>query len=382
MNEEEYIVPYLVVKQPIGTFYLSTMKATELLKCVDILRRGLTSEEQKNIQRRLDPKSQRDIANFIKDPDATFPTPIIVSVYSESVTIDEESKELKFNLIGGKSLGEVLDGQHRLEGMKLAASEGMKETLNEFDVPIVFVLAPDPDEKAYLFSIINSTQTQVPSSLIFDLFGLQRVRSPQKTCHEIAQALNAKEGSPFYRGLKMLGTKQYDSEILTQGAFAKYLLLLISKNPDEDARNEKLGKPLTKDDSLPFRSFYEDKKDAVIAKVMENYFTAVAEEFKNEWTENPKEFLLRKTAGYSALMTVLKELWNKKISKTHDASQDYFKSVAKKMREGLGGRPLTSSEFGSSEQGAKTLSKILYSKLETEDTDFSSEIVDINSDKP
>ena len=115
---------------------------------------------------------------------------------------------------------------------------------------------------------------------------------------------------------------------------------------------------------------------------MENYFTAVAEEFKNEWTENPKEFLLRKTAGYSALMTVLKELWNKKISKTHDASQDYFKSVAKKMREGLGGRPLTSSEFGSSEQGAKTLSKILYSKLETEDTDFSSEIVDINSDKP
>lgn len=361
MTKKKIIVPYLSVTQPIGTFYLAKLSAGELLDNVDILRRGLTQEEQQNVQRNLNDKRQREIAQYVTDPDATFPTSIIVSVYEESVTVDEINKKLTFEF--EDKLGEVLDGQHRFEGLRLAISEDSHGNLRNFELPIVFMIELSPDDKAYVFSVINSKQTQVPSSLIFDLFGLQTSRNPKKTCHEIAQTLNAKKGSPFYRGLKMLGNKHYDTEYLTQGAFAKYLLKLISKTPDEDARMEKLNRPLLPDPSIPFRQLYINKEDPVIAKVMENYFGAIAEIFPEEWANNPKEYLLRKTAGYSALITVLNEIWKDEIAAKNSAKREVFLIIAQKMKDGLKGKPITSQNFGSSEQGAKALANAFLSGM-------------------
>src|SRR5205085_2676335 len=102
-----------------------------------------------------------------------------------------------------------------------------------FELPVVFMLDMEPQDRAYVFSIINSKQTPVSSSLIFDLFGLAQYRSPRRTCHEIARALNAKEGGPFFQTLKMLGQKTLPTQSLTQGSFSKYLLKLISRTPDE-----------------------------------------------------------------------------------------------------------------------------------------------------
>ena len=81
------------------------------------------------------------------------------------------------------------------------------------------------EEKAYVFSIINSKQTKVSSSLIYDLFSLSQHRSPTKTAHEIARALNRNTESPFYKRLKMLGKKieGEDKATLSQGTFVKYL---------------------------------------------------------------------------------------------------------------------------------------------------------------
>lgn len=355
-------VPCLSVTQYIGSFYLGKLSAGELLDYVSILRRGLTADEQRNVQRKLSERRQREIAEYVlTDPDATFPTSIIVSVYEDAVTIDEKNNKLIFEF--DDKLGEVLDGQHRLEGLAFAAETGNRDEVRDFELPVVFMINLEPDDKAYVFSIINSKQTQVPSSLIFDLFGLQTSRSPSKTCHWIAQTLNSNESSPFFHGLKMLGNKHLSSEILTQGAFAKYLLKLISKTPDVDARLEKAKKPLPDDEGLPFRKFYIAKEDAVIAKIMENYFSAVAEVFPVEWSERPKEFLLRKTAGYSALMTVLHTLWDREIAKSKDASREKFVPIVRRLKAGLANKPITSETFGSSEHGAKALANALLSGL-------------------
>jgi len=355
-------VPYISVTQPIGEFYLSRLSADEVINYVSILRRGLTEEEQKNVQRKLAENRQREIADYITDPDATFPTSIIVSVHEDVVTVDKKRGRLLFEF--DDTLGEVLDGQHRLEGLRLAMDEGAAKRIKDFELPIVFMLNLSPDDKAYVFSVINSKQTKVPSSLIFDLFGMQMSRSPKKTCHEIAQSLNSKEGSPFYRGVKMLGNKIYDSEYLTQGAFAKYLLKLISKTPDEDARLEKAKEPLPADDSLPFRELYRRREDGIIAKVMENYFGAISEVFAEEWSQNPQAYLLRKTAGYSALITVLNNVWSTEIGPKGKATREAFLSIARRLKKGLDGRLITSAEFGSSEQGAKELANTLLTGLD------------------
>lgn len=354
-------VPCLTVSQPIGIFYLGKLFASQLLNYVSILRRGLTEEEQKNVQRKLNERRQREIADYISDPDATFPTSIIVSVYEDTVTVDEKNNKLIFEF--DSKLGEVLDGQHRLEGLSLASEEGDPKRVESFELPVVFMIDLSPDDKAYVFSVINSKQTQVPSSLIFDLFGLQTSRSARKTCHEIAQTLNAKEGSPFYRGVKMLGNRTFSSEYLTQGAFAKYLLKLISKKPDEDARLEKAKIQLPPDDTLPFRKFYLKGEDPIIAKIMENYFGAISEVFPEEWSNNPKDYLLRKAAGYSALVTVLHTIWDTEISSKKAATREAFLPIARQLKSGVKNTLITSKNFGSSEAGAKDLANALLSGL-------------------
>lgn len=356
-------VPYLSVAQPIGEFYLGKLSAAEVIQYVSILRRGITEEEQKHVQRKLAENRQREIADYISDPDATFPTSIIVSVHEDVVTVDKRRGKLLFEF--DDKLGEVLDGQHRLEGLHLAMDEGAGKRVGDFELPVVFMLNLSPDDKAYVFSVINSKQTKVPSSLIFDLFGMQTSRSPRKTCHEVAQSLNSKEGSPFYRGVKMLGNKIYDSEYLTQGAFAKYLLKLISKTPDVDERLEKAKEPLPEDRDLPFREFYRRREDGIIAKVMENYFGAISEVFAEEWSGSPQAYLLRKTAGYSALITVLNNIWLTEIGPKGKATRAAFLPIARRLKTGLGRRPITSAEFGSSEQGAKELADALLAGLKS-----------------
>ena len=223
-------VPCLTISQPIGTFHIGKLSAGQLLAYVSILRRGLSSEEQRNVQRKLNERRQREIADYVADPDATFPTSIIVSVNDDTTTTyDEVHGTLLFEF--QDKLGEVLDGQHRLEGLALAGEEGRVPHILEFELPVVFMIDLSPDDKAYVFSIINSKQTQVPSSLIVDLFGLQTSRSPSKTCHEIAQTLNSKEDSPFYRGVKMLGSKTSTRSTLLKGLSPSICLSSFRRPP-------------------------------------------------------------------------------------------------------------------------------------------------------
>lgn len=352
-----YDVPYLRVAQPVGDFYISILPAKTLMDNVDILRRGISDEQRRNVQRKLNENRQKEIAAYVTDPDATFPTSIIVSLYDDAVTVIEEEKVLRFE--SNKKIGSVLDGQHRLEGLRLARELGETEIVDTFDLPVVFMIGLEPSDEAYIFSTINSKQKSVPSSLIFDLFGLRKERSPRKTCHEIAEALNADKKGPFYRGIKMLGTKTYDSEYLSQGTFAKELLALITKGKqtDEYERIEKKSdsSAVKADPTCPFNSFYIDGKDALIGKILTNYFGAISEVFNNEWYENPNAYVLRKSVGYTALMKVLKTVWQKEIATTKNASRESFIAVAKALRNSLRNQELTSENFGSSGSGADKL---------------------------
>jgi len=349
-------VPCIVVSQPIGTFYLAPMSAADLLMRVDILRRGMSDDQRKNIQRKLSENRRHEIAEYVSDPDATFPTSIIVSAYDGAVEYDESRRILKMK---SGTIGKVLDGQHRLEGISLAINRGAVGEAQDFELPVVFMLGLEPEDEAYVFSIINSKQSPVQSSLIFDLFDLRKTRSPRKTCHDLAQALNAREGGPFYRGIKMLGTKNFDSEYLSQGTFAKELLKLITKRPDEYERAEKSNVPVQPDPDCPFNALYIQQNDAMIGKILENYFSAVASVFSDEWSANPEKFVLRKAVGYTALMMVLKEIWNKEISKTHDATERNFHRIALVLKEGVASIALTGANFASSGAGAGELARTL-----------------------
>ena len=74
-------IPIIEVKQPIGTFYISKIPASTLINIVKPIRREydpLLKKTHGGVQRFLSPTRVRQIANYLSDPDSTFPTSVIV----------------------------------------------------------------------------------------------------------------------------------------------------------------------------------------------------------------------------------------------------------------------------------------------------------------
>lgn len=344
---------YIQINQPIGTFYVTSIDASVLAKIATVDRRN---ENPDAIQREQSESRIREIAKYCGDSDATFPTPIIIAVDDNAtIEIDENYITIDENSL----LGEVIDGQHRLGGLKSS------NFLTRFQLPVVLMFNLIPEEKAYVFSIINSKQTRVNMSLIYDLFALSTKRSPFKTCHETARALNKEPDSPFYNRLKMLGKREEGQELasLSQGTFIKYMLELISKNPDDDTQKLKNGEQLQDDDRFVLRDYFIHEKDSVILKIMFNLFTAVSQVFNLEWN-SPDMFILSKSIGFGAIIKSFPVIY-RKGEEENDLSIEFFCRIFEQFKKHLTETKveLTSSHFGSNEQARTKLANLIVESI-------------------
>lgn len=337
------------VKQYIGDFYLASLPVEEILKIGYI-----SNRKGGGIERFLSKKRVKEISEYCNSPDATFPTPIIIAIdknikyafASNSISYDEN--EFK---------GEIIDGQHRLEGIKLYSKS--HEAL--FDLPVVFMFELEEEQKAYVFSIINSKQTKVSRSHIFDLFDLSSIRTPFKIAHDMAKLLHNDTESALYKRIKMLGVKdkEYKNASLSQGAFAKYFLPLVSKKPSVDEINIKNKIKLEDISSCPLRKYFIENQDEIIYKILFNMFNALRETFRVEW-ENPNDYILSKTIGYAAIMKAFPTIYVQG-SKQKELTIDFFKNIFDKFKSELDNqeKKLTSEFFPGSAQNINQLSKIL-----------------------
>ena len=342
-------VKYIKIDQPIGSFYMTSLDASTLAKIAVVERRH---ENPDAVQREKSDERIKEIAKYCGDTDATFPTPIIIAVRNEAnVIIGKDTISFDEDEI----LGDVIDGQHRVEGIKAS------NYMSKFQLPVVLMFNLFPEEKAYVFSIINSKQTRVNMSLIYDLFALSKKRSPYKTCHETARAMNKEKESPFFNRLKMLGKKAEGQELasLSQGTFIKYLLELISKNPDDDIRKLKNEEPLTPDDKYVLRQYFIDEKDVIIYKIILNLFSGVRDAFPEEWN-NPDEFIISKSIGFGAVIKAFPTIY-RKGTEENKLNKEFFTQVFLNFREFINvkGVALTSKYFGSNEQARTELSKMI-----------------------
>lgn len=346
-------INFFEVQQPIGTFYLSVVNAKQLIKVTETRAREIDS---KDVQREFSPARVKEIADYCRDPDATFPTSIIISIKPEAFK-GISGNYLEF--VEDTMIGEILDGQHRLLGLE---KSGISE---RFDLPVVFMFDLDNYQKGYVFSIINSKQTRVNPSLIYDLFALSHYRSPYKTCHEIVRNLNRDKNSPFFDRIKMLGRKEEHQEkaSLSQSAFINYLVPLISKKPEQDAIDIKNGKQIFGDDKLIFRDYFINNEDHIILKILLNYFNAVSKVFHYEWND-PNNYILSKPIGYGALLKVLPFIFNKGDLEG-DLSEKYFVNIYEHVKYYFDKNniKMTSNQFGSNEQARNRLANLIIEAL-------------------
>lgn len=346
-------IKFIEVEQPIGTFYLGKMSSDMIVKHYYVNKRYLNS----GIQREASNKRIDEISNYCNDPDAAFPTPIIISVKSDDfkvdnvdyLTVTDGILTMRVEDLFG-TIFEIIDGQHRIRGIERA---------REFygfscDMVVVIMLDLTEEEKAYIFSTINSNQAKVNKSLIYDLFELSTERSPFKTSHYIARMMNGEPDSPFYQKLKMLGKKQNEEATLSQGTFVNGLLKLISKEPQKDMIDIKMRRKLEDDPKYPLREYFIRGDDSKIYKIVKVYFMAISEVFLKEWSSN--DYILTKTTGYLGMIMLFPKLYefSKKSSLT---MEEFFIKSFKKMKNGLlkNNKKLTSEFYHSGVSGQSTL---------------------------
>jgi DGQHR domain-containing protein len=314
--------PVIKATQPIGDFYIGQLDSKILCDITEFDIRQLVRENEiesyLGIQRRLDPKRVKEISEYVRTSDACFPTAVILAVPAECAFYDEGGGKLTLSNVPTpeegkervlfKDIARVLDGQHRIEGLR-----GLSDRI--FQVNVCIFVELDIAEQAYIFATVNLAQTKVNKSLVYDLYDLAKLRSPQKVCHNIAVALDGTEKSPFYQRIKRLGvaTEGRYGETLTQANFVESLMKYISKNPLRDREIYKKGVPpkIGADESkvLIFRNMMIEERDAEIADVIWNYFDAVRRHWPQYWDSPGEGQMLDKSNGFRGLMRFLRNAY-------------------------------------------------------------------------
>lgn len=316
MNREKISFRAIPVDQPIGTFFVGVMDAIDLVKVSSADVRRLTESDFDTyigIQRRLNPKRVKDLKQYVQSVDATFPTAVILAVDKENAIWDADSGELVFVAPEGRNIADVariLDGQHRVEGLTAIYERGFQTSVSVF-------VGADMATQANIFATVNLAQTKVNRSLVYDLLDYEKLRSPQKSAHNIAVALDQISASPFRGRIKRLGsaTEGRDKETVTQAAVVESLLPFLTGDAMSD-RNDFLQNIWPKKPSEgehrnhPFRQMFLDKMDTEITKVVVHFFQAVETRWPDSWSDlDRRGNVLPKTNGLKALMRFLKPVY-------------------------------------------------------------------------
>lgn len=382
-NQQDFIIGKFSISQ----IFKFTRYTSRILNSFDENGKPIYNNE---IQREIENPRANKIADFlIEDPEATFPTNIVLHIPKEA--IEEQKEHLKFveikikqevfdelNKENGDVYITVIDGQHRIRGIEIALKrikddiEILRQTLvknpnnidlNEkltariqrlkdlenIELVVSFFIDKTIEYQAMIFSTINRTQKRVSQSLVYDLFGLDLDDTPQKTAIQTIIALNGHKNSPFYNRIKFYGGdySRDTSPPLSQATMAKSIVSLISENLREserdrhrkrsDLRNRTPGSKKL----LPFRKYYVNNEDNTISDILFYYFNAVKETFKDKngisfWdfkSSNLKPSnILQTTVGYEALLNILVDIIEKeKLSSFNDIS--FFTKYLDKCKE-------------------------------------------------
>lgn len=294
---------YIEVIQKGITFYLTAANASEIVDRVNVNRRNLTNIEEvqidllnleetvkdlnelkigKGLQRELLKSKVDEIAKYVSEEMGLIPNSIILNIsdplnlvtFGDSLDIPDDISILLT----------ALDGQHRLEGIKKYLLSHPDET---YQIPLTIFYNAELEFQAYLFSIINSKQTKINKSFLYDLLSLTKKEIDEfKLSHEIAYWLNSSDKSILKSQFKLLGK---GSGWLSQAAFIDYLMpnIFISKR---DSSN------------VVFKHYMKNKEYNKIAIFINEYFKTLIEIYPEFHSDN---FIFRTSYIFGLFMKLM-----------------------------------------------------------------------------
>lgn len=345
------------VAQPIGEIYIGSIRSEELWRISEFDMREIRQQEDgiylaTGIQRQLNEKRVSEIATYVKTVDATFPTAVVLAISSDCVALEEhphggcllmrltsdpETLPAEDALFTYRRVARVIDGQHRIEGLRRA-------DVKDFDVNVAIFVDADIEDQARVFATVNLAQTKVSKSLVYDLFSYSTSPSPEKTAHSVCISLDQTAGSPLYQRIKRLGTAtpgRNREEPLSQATVVEGILSHIVPNKEQLIRDRDLarrGKRFSQPTDeearrLVLRPFFVNGQDVDMAELLWNYFEAVARVWPEDWAVGGVGNILPRTNGYRALMRFFRHAYNHVTKPGEIVPVRQFESVFRRIED-------------------------------------------------
>lgn len=194
---EEYITAQLGEIEA----HIFLMKVKDLIPIYYVAVRGRDDVEGA-VQRVLSKRRITSIKNFILEGNMFFNS-FIINWADENHPVRIQKGKLRIPQISAGA--QVIDGQHRLEGLKQAAEEAPE--VGEQSVIVVLTQNLTTPEAARIFLNINTEQKPVPNSLVYDLFGEVKDKNYYIVrATDIATRLHEDPNSPYYQCIKLPGS--------------------------------------------------------------------------------------------------------------------------------------------------------------------------------
>ncbi len=257
--------PAAIVQQGDLTIYSTSLKVSDFLVPgfyqIDKLDSG---EETTGYQRVLEERRSKKLSDYIlsawEDGDAFLPTSVFLAT-DKNVEYDSEKNIIKID-IGKVGPFNVVDGQHRIEGLRRAAEENPE--IKDFQVAANIAINLNLVSQMCHFLIVNSTQRSVDKAVVQQILArltgmvdieeiptlpkwIQRQinKGDDQIALQITNYLNEQSDSPWNGRIQMANELKGPRTSIAQKSFVTSLkkYVLASTNPistesDIDRRNK------------------------------------------------------------------------------------------------------------------------------------------------
>lgn len=272
-------VPYIETKQGDRKFLLTKLPASVVTMISYAAIRGKT-DEVGAVQRVLNQGRINNIKTFTLQG-GDYPNAVVLNWVSQTNKLTTTDGMLGFTV--GESLAQLIDGQHRIAGIKAAIEEN--KNIGKLELPVVIYRNLSTQECADIFLSINTEQKPVPRSLVFDLYGVASesvVDHAAVRARDIAMSLN-ELGSPYEGEIKMPGAAKRQGGIPLSSAVTGIKPLVEENGAFEQIAINEL----------------ELQKQIIF-----NWFTALQNTYGDSWEDKGNVF--QYASGFLAAMDFLR----------------------------------------------------------------------------
>ncbi|MDQ0899952.1 DGQHR domain-containing protein [Paenibacillus sp. V4I7] len=272
--------------------YLGHVAASDALQITYVKPYDLPSG--KGYQRPVDAKRANDFALYLSKGDNSLFTPILLNAEAKWDFVPYDKYRPTYGRLLCKDKASLMDGQHRLGGIKRYT----QETNSEINIPFLALHYLDEDEEIQLFDTINTKAKGIGVSLS------RYLRRHSDDLSWVATELIVRSDSPFYNIGTITGKRNAGRHVTLQNLYR--VLELLTRDIHVSS--------LTKEEKLMLSLYY---------------FNALKENFNQEWMDY-QEHRLTHIVCLNALAIAGSEIFSKVVST--DKKQIDYTSILKYVK--------------------------------------------------